>query len=129
MRRAQAQAGVGPDDVDAVVAHATSTPKGDQAEISALNQVFGDRRRSLVVTSLKGNVGHTGAASGAMSVLAALHALNHGILSHIPTSQDIEDEVQFDVPVDAPATGDYGVIQVNAFGFGGQDTSLVLQRA
>lgn len=128
MRRAQADAGLaaGGADVDAVVAHATSTPKGDTVEIRAINEVFGDRGDSLLVTSIKGNVGHTGAASGAMGVLAGLQAMSAGQLPPVGRTRHPEESARFRVVVDEPAKADIDVVQVNAFGFGGQNSSLVV---
>ena len=128
MRRAQRAAGVSSGDVDAIVAHATSTPKGDTAEIGAINDVFGVRGDSLRVTSIKGNVGHTGAASGAMGLLVALHALNDGTLAHIGPTTQVEAGAEFEIVIGKPAIGAFDVVQVNAFGFGGQDTSLVVTK-
>ena len=129
MRQAQRSAGIGPDTISGIVAHATSTPKGDVVEITAINEVFGDRRGSLPVTSIKGNVGHTGAASGGMGLALALHAMKTGQLAHIAPTRDVEEDALFDVVVDKPAVGDYRAIQINAFGFGGQNSSLIVERA
>jgi len=129
MRDAQRMAGVTPDDVVGLVAHATSTPKGDTVEIMAINEVFGERDETLHVTSIKGNVGHTGAASGGMGLLLALHAIATGRLAHIATTHEVEDGARFHVVTDQPATADFDTVQVNAFGFGGQNASIVVRRA
>ncbi|TSD65133.1 beta-ketoacyl-[acyl-carrier-protein] synthase family protein [Aeromicrobium piscarium] len=129
MMRAIRQAGCEPADVDGIVAHATSTPKGDDAEIAAINTVFGDRPDSLHVTSLKGNVGHTGGASGAMGVAVALHVLRSGRLPHLPTTEQPEPAARFHIVTERPTVADFSVIQVNSFGFAGQDSSMVLRRA
>lgn len=127
MRRALVDAGAEPAQVSGIVAHATSTPKGDAAEIAAINDVFGGRE-SLHVTSVKGSVGHTAGASGPMGVAAALHAFDRGRLAHLPTTTQVEPDARFHVVTDRPAEGDFEYIQVNSFGFGGQDSSLVLRR-
>jgi 3-oxoacyl-[acyl-carrier-protein] synthase II len=129
MRDAQRTAGLDPADVTGLVAHATSTPKGDTVEIEAINQVFGDRGGSLHVTSIKGNVGHTGAASGGMGLLLALHAIGTGRLAHIATTHEVEAGAMFHVVTEKPAVGDFPTVQINAFGFGGQDSSLIVTRA
>jgi 3-oxoacyl-[acyl-carrier-protein] synthase II len=126
MIRAQAQAGVPAADVDAIIAHATSTPKGDTAEIGAINDVFGERGESLRVTSIKGNVGHTGAASGAMGLIVGLSAISEGKLAHIAPTTEVEAGAKFEIVIRRPAEGSFDVIQVNAFGFGGQDTSMIV---
>ena len=129
MRDAQRMAGVTPDDVVGLVAHATSTPKGDTVEISAINQVFGERDDSLHVTSIKGSVGHTGAASGGMGLVLALHAIATGRLAHIPTTHEVEEGARFHIVTEKPAIADFHTVQVNAFGFGGQNASIVVRRA
>ena len=80
MRQALADARLEPADVDAIVAHGTSTPKGDSAEIRAINQVYAGAR--VAVTSIKGNLGHPSGAAGAQAVVAALCALRDRKLPH-----------------------------------------------
>lgn len=129
MELALYDAGVSPDDVSALVAHATATPKGDAAEIAAINTVYGARSRPLPVTSLKGHLGHTGAASGAMGVIAASRSMSCGSLPNTAGTRDVDPAAEFAVAIDRPVAVDADVVQVNAFGFGGQNTSVVLRRA
>src|SRR3954447_10305550 len=130
MELAQAEAGVTPADVDAVIAHATGTPKGDAAEITALNALFIDGRpdRDLVVGAIKGNTGHTGSATGAMAVAAGVRAMHDGRLPHVGGTRSLCPAVRFDVVLHEPRTVDIEVLQINAFGFGGQNASVVLTR-
>jgi 3-oxoacyl-[acyl-carrier-protein] synthase II len=130
MEGAQAGAGVAPGDIDALVAHATGTPKGDEAEIRALNTVFeqGGGRTDLVVTALKGNTGHTGAASGAMNVIAGVWAMHHGSLPAVAGTTDLDPEIRFDVVLGEARSIDLATLQVNSFGFGGQNASVVVTR-
>jgi 3-oxoacyl-[acyl-carrier-protein] synthase II len=130
MNQALADAGIRAQDVDALIAHATSTPKGDLAEIRAINDTHSrNRPRPLPVMSLKGHIGHSGAAAGAMSLLAAVFTLNGGVLPHTAGTRDIEPEADFAVAVDRPSSIDARTIQLNAFGFGGQNASLVVRRS
>lgn len=126
MRKALANAGLEASDVDAVYAHATGTAKGDQAEIRALNAVHGGR--DLPVTGIKGHTGHTGAASGAMSAVAALETFESGMLPNAFGTDVVDSEVDFRVITHKPAYVEADVIQINSFGFGGQNASLVLRR-
>jgi 3-oxoacyl-[acyl-carrier-protein] synthase II len=130
MRQAQADAGLaagaGVEGVDAVIAHGTGTPQGDLAEITAIDTVFARRRRDLPVTSVKGNIGHTGAAAGVMNVLAALHGMEHGRLVPTAGTTDPEPSATFRVVLDRPFEAELDTVQLNAFGFGGQDASLIL---
>jgi 3-oxoacyl-[acyl-carrier-protein] synthase II len=130
MELAQASAAIAPTEVDALVAHATGTPKGDEAEIRAINGVFvdGAGRDDLVVTGLKGNTGHTGAGSGAMNVMAGVWAMHHGRLPNVSGTTELDPEIRFDVVLDEPRAVDLTTLQVNSFGFGGQNASVVVTR-
>lgn len=126
MQLALGDAGIASDGVGAVVAHATATPKGDSAEIRAIGAVFG--RRDLPVTSIKGHTGHTGASSGAMGLLAAVRALGTGTLPHTLGTTHVDPEIDFDLVLGGPRSLEADAIQINAFGFGGQNASVVIAR-
>ena len=126
MERAQASAGLDASAIDALVAHATGTPKGDAAEIRALNQTFSDT--DVVVTGLKGHTGHTGASSGAMNIIAGLGAMAGGQLTHIAGTTTLDAEIDFDVAIGQPRSVDVEHLQVNSFGFGGQNASVIISR-
>ncbi|MCZ6726883.1 MAG: beta-ketoacyl-[acyl-carrier-protein] synthase family protein [Acidobacteria bacterium] len=119
----------GSDDVDAVIAHGTGTPKGDIAEIRALNRLFGGREPALRVTSIKGNVGHTAGAAGVMGVQAAVHSFKEGALVPTAGTTEVDPAAEFEVVTGAPEAMDLETIQVNGFGFGGQNASLVVTRS
>ena len=129
MEAAQAEAGLRPQDVGAVVAHGTGTPVGDTAEITALNRVFADKGADVVATSIKGNVGHTAGAAGVMGMMAGLNVFKSGALVPTASTTDLDEDIRFAVPLGRPGTVDTDAVQVNGFGFGGQDASIVLSRA
>lgn len=126
MRKALANADIEPEQVDALYAHATGTAKGDTAEIRAINTVHGGR--DLPVTGIKGHTGHTGAASGAMSAVAALETFASGMFPNAFGTDVVDPDADFQVITQKPAHVDADVIQINSFGFGGQNASLVLRR-
>jgi 3-oxoacyl-[acyl-carrier-protein] synthase II len=128
MAQALDQAGAEPAAVDVLVAHATATPKGDSAEIRAINTLFGGRDVPLPVISLKGHIGHTGAASGAMGAIVGINAMHAGWLPNVAGTTEVDPEVEFHVVTREPVDVDASVVQINAFGFGGQDASMVLRR-
>ena len=129
IRQALADAGLAPQEVGAVIAHATSTPKGDSAEIRALNTVHRPGRQvSLPVTSLKGHIGHSGAAAGGMSLVVAVLALDRGVLPHTAGTRDVDPEATFRVVTGQPLSLSTDTMQLNAFGFGGQNASLIVRR-
>ncbi len=118
----------GSDDVDALIAHGTGTPLGDIAEINAINAVFGAREQRLKVASIKGNVGHTAGAAGVMGVMAALHSMKESALVPTAGTTDVEPSAEFDVVINQPSPGVLNTMQINGFGFGGQNASLVVTR-
>jgi len=128
MRRALADADVPPGEVGAVVAHATATPKGDTAEIRAINEVYGQHARGLHPMSFKGHIGHAGASAGGMGILIAVAALTRGVLPHTAGTVNPDPEADFHVVTQAPVAVDTRAVQVNAFGFGGQNASVVVTR-
>jgi 3-oxoacyl-[acyl-carrier-protein] synthase II len=122
----------GAGDVDALVAHGTGTPVGDIAELAALNRIFGAREKPLRVMSPKGNFGHPHGPAGALGLLAGLFSMQQNALMPTAGTHDVRElmpEVdRLHAVIGAPAEGRIDVLQVNAFGFGGQNASLVISR-
>ncbi|MGE3392182.1 MAG: beta-ketoacyl synthase [Gammaproteobacteria bacterium] len=118
--------------VDAVVAHGTGTPVGDIAELGALNRIYGTREKAMRVMSPKGNFGHPHGPAGALGLLAGLFSMQQNAL--MPTAgtydeRELMPEVdRLHAVIKAPAEGRIDVLQVNAFGFGGQNSSLIVSR-
>lgn len=128
MQMAIAQAALEPDKIDAVVAHGTGTRLGDAAEIAGINAVFGTHAERLKVTSIKGHIGHSGGAAGIMSLVAGLASMDQQALVPTANTRDVDPAARFRVVLDQPAPGPMSAVQVNAFGFGGQNASLILTR-
>ncbi|TXL70718.1 beta-ketoacyl-[acyl-carrier-protein] synthase family protein [Vineibacter terrae] len=129
MQLALQDAGIDAGAVDALIAHATGTPKGDTAEIRAINQVHGGRRRErLPVASIKGHIGHSGASSGGMAIITGLLGMREGRFVHTANTDEPDPEAAFDIVIQAPRAIAYRTLQVNAFGFGGQNASLIVTR-
>jgi 3-oxoacyl-[acyl-carrier-protein] synthase II len=129
MERALADAGIRACQVDALVAHATGTPKGDTAEIQAINRVHVEgREKPLPVSSIKGHVGHSGAASGAMALIAGLMGMKDNRFFHTAGTKKVDPACEFDVVIEKPRDLVVNTLQVNSFGFGGQDASIIVTR-
>ncbi|PSR36231.1 MAG: beta-ketoacyl-[acyl-carrier-protein] synthase family protein [Sulfobacillus thermosulfidooxidans] len=126
MRQALEDAQRTPQDIDAIIAHGTSTIVGDRAEIRAMHDVYAHHH--IPVTSIKGHLGHSMGASGAMSAIAALYAIQDGMLPPTVGTTELDPEVEFDLVQDKAKPGSLSIIQVNAFGFGGQNASIILSR-
>ena len=119
-------AGVGPDEVGHVNAHATSTPLGDLAEARALNLALGTARPP--VTAPKSCTGHLLGAAGAVEAIAALLALSSGRIPAVRNLDDLDDAADLDIVRTVVREHAHDVALSTSFGFGGHDVSLVLTR-
>src|SRR5690606_9055882 len=126
MRRALDDSGVSPSDIPVIYAHGTGTKVGDAAEIRAINSVYDGHTDDLLVTSLKGGIGHTGGAAAAMNLVAALQGMHDDAIAPVATTTEVDPEAKFQVVLKTAAPAQIPAMQLNAFGFGGQNASLVV---
>jgi len=126
MELALADAGVTAADVSHINAHGTSTPLNDLAESVAVRRVFGDN--APPVTSIKGHLGHSLAAAGALEGVASVLTLVNQVIPPTAGTTDVDPEIGLDVVIGEPRRADVEVILSNSFGFGGHNGSVVLRR-
>ena len=128
-RRALEKAGLKPEDVQHVNAHATSTPEGDKAELQAIKTIFGDHAPSLAITANKSMIGHTLGAAGAIEAITTVLAIRDGRVPPTINLTDPDSEGEgLDLTPNTAASRDIRVALSNSFGFGGQNTALVFTR-
>ncbi|MBS1152680.1 MAG: hypothetical protein H6Q89_4378 [Myxococcaceae bacterium] len=127
IRAALSDAGCEPHQIDYVNAHGTATPANDAAEGHALRAVFG--AKVPPVSSTKGVTGHSLGAAGALEAAISLLVIREGFLPGNVGLEEVDPAIGF-APL-GPATGAATVSRVlsNSFGFGGNNTALVLERA
>ena len=125
MRKALNDAGIEPQQIDYINAHATATVQGDLAEGEAIFRLFGN---NVPVSSLKGHLGHALAASGALELCAVVGMLNRQCM--IPTlNLDNVDELCKNIRhVKSLTTENLQLVIKNNFALGGVNSSLVLRR-
>lgn len=111
---------------EVVFAHATGTVVGDAAEAKAIDAVYAGR--TAIVTSIKGHVGHSMASSGAMCAVAGISGMHASRIPQTMGTEHLDPATRFDLVKEGPRSHSYSVFQVNAFGFGGQNASLVISR-
>ncbi len=128
MRAALADAGLVPEAVEHVNAHATSTPAGDVVEVESIREVFGGHADRVAVSATKGMTGHLLGAAGAVEAVFTIQALAEGQLP--PTiNLDRPDPACALDHVDGKArAADVRVALSNSFGFGGVNAALVFRR-
>ncbi|MBI1392066.1 MAG: beta-ketoacyl-ACP synthase II [Alphaproteobacteria bacterium] len=128
MRMALNRAGLEPRHIDYVNAHGTSTPKGDEIEVRAVERLFGDVADGLVMSSTKSSTGHLLGAAGAVEAVFSLLAIRDGIA---PPTINL-DNPSVDTPINLVANAairrPIDTVLSNSFGFGGTNACLVLRR-
>lgn len=130
IRDAHDRAGVSAKDIDLVMLHGTGTVLNDQIEMTALGEVFEGRDRLPYVTAIKSMTGHTCGGSGLLGLVMALLALREGKVPPIAgLEHPIEEAAGFGVPVGRAAEAALGMVQVDAFGFGGLNAVAVVEGA
>ena len=117
---------VSPAEIGYVNAHGTGTPQNDRTEALALRRVFGDG--NVLVSSTKSLIGHTMAAAGTVGAVAALLALQHGLIHPTANLTDPDPEVPFDCVPRVARPAPVELAMCNSFGFGGQNATLVFRK-
>ena len=123
-------AGLKPEDVDAINMHGTSTPLGDVAETNAVKTVFGDHAYKLNINSTKSMTGHLLGAAGAVEAIASIMAIKNGVvpptINHQTADDQLDPKINFTLGQAQKRTVD--VALSNTFGFGGHNACIVFKK-
>lgn len=138
--KAQALAGVSPEQISYVETHGSGTPLGDSIEVAALTEVFGkgvERKNACGIGSVKTNIGHADTAAGIASLIKTALALKHGELP--PSLHFKEPNPELDLPNSPfyvntelrawPAGTEPRRAGVSSFGIGGTNAHVILEEA
>lgn len=125
MQLALGQADLNAKDVGYVNAHATATIHGDIAEAQAIGAVVGDK---VPVSSLKGHMGHTMGASGALELIASLQMINNDIIIPTRNLENQDSECGGINVIFAPQGVKGGVVLKNSFALGGINSTIIIRR-
>ncbi len=128
MRRALEDAGLGPDAVQYINAHGTSTELNDKTETAAIKAVFGEHARRLAVNSTKSMTGHLLGAAGGLEAGVTALALFHQIMPPTINYEFPDPECDLDYVPNTARKAEIVHGLSNSFGFGGTNASLVLKR-
>jgi len=128
MRNALADAGVGPEDIDYINAHGTSTPENDKMEHLGVAAVFGERSSNIPISSNKSMIGHTLTAAGAVEAAFTLLTLEHQRIPPTINYNVPDPSIPLDVVPNVSRDARVNRAISNSFGFGGQNVSLVIAR-
>ena len=130
MKDALDDAQIGPEDIDYINVHGTSTPLGDVSEATAIEKVFGDHAYKVNISSTKSMTGHLLGAAGAIEAIACLMAMKYGIVP--PTINHFTDDEQFNPKLNftfnEAQKRTIDVALSNTFGFGGHNFSVIFRK-
>lgn len=126
VRAALADAGLGEDGIDYVNAHGTSTPENDKMEHLSLSTVFGERMKGIPISSNKSMIGHTLSAAGAVEAVFSLMTMREGVIPPTINYDSPDPAIELDVVPNAKRSAQVRTVLSNSFGFGGQNTCLVM---
>lgn len=126
--RALRRAKLGPQQIDYINAHATSTPAGDASETRAIKSIFGEYASTVAISSTKSMTGHLTGAAGALEAAATILALKHGLLPPTINYEEPDPECDLDYVPNVARKADIQIALSNSFGFGGQNAALVFRK-
>lgn len=128
MRKAIADAGVQPKDIQYINAHATATPIGDPAEVVAIKDVFGAQAYEIPVNATKSMLGHLMGASGAVEAIVTIMTIQEDVLHPTINQETPDPDCDLDSVPNEARSARVDIALSNSFGFGGQNACLVLGR-
>jgi len=123
-------AGLKPEDVDAINMHGTSTPLGDIAETNAVKSVFGEHAYNININSTKSMTGHLLGAAGAIEAIASIMAIHHSkvppTINHHTADEKLDPKINFTFGQAQERVVD--VALSNTFGFGGHNACVIFKK-
>ena len=123
-------AGIKPEDIDAINTHGTSTPLGDVAELKAITKVFGKHAKNININSTKSMTGHLLGAAGAIEAISSILSISHGIIpptiNHTTVDKDIDPNLN--LTLNKSQKREVNIAMSNTFGFGGHNACVVFKK-
>jgi 3-oxoacyl-[acyl-carrier-protein] synthase II len=127
MANALADSAIDPSEIDLINAHGTSTPVGDSTECMAIHYAFKDYATKVPVHSTKSMTGHLVGAAGGIEAIACLLAFEKGVIHPSINLFNQDPAIDLNV-VTKPMEKKVNAVLSNSFGFGGQNSSIILTR-
>ncbi|MFL0353317.1 beta-ketoacyl-ACP synthase II [Xanthomarina sp. GH4-25] len=130
MKNCLENAGVKPEEVDHINTHGTSTPLGDVAELKAISEVFGDHAKHININSTKSMTGHLLGAAGAIESIAAILAMEHGIVPPTINHEFVDENIdpELNLTLNKAQKRNVKVAMSNTFGFGGHNACVLFKK-
>lgn len=130
MKNCLNDAGLKPEDVDAINTHGTSTPLGDVAELKAISEVFGEHAPNININSTKSMTGHLLGAAGAIEAIASILAMKHSLVPPTINHTTIDENIdpRLNLTLNKAQEREVNVAISNTFGFGGHNACVVFKK-
>ncbi|MCL6603709.1 MAG: beta-ketoacyl-ACP synthase II [Paenibacillus sp.] len=122
------EAGIQPEDVDVISAHATSTVVGDHSETLAIKKLFGEGAYQIPITANKSMTGHALGAAGGLEAIALVKSIQEGIIPPTINQEEADPICDLDYVPNIARKADLNIGISNSFGFGGHNAVIVIQR-
>lgn len=127
IRRALEDAGIQPEEIDYINAHGTSTKMNDLSETNAIKACFGDKAKSIPVSSTKSQTGHLISAAGAIEAVFSSLAIHHQQIPQTANRHNPDPDCDLDFVTEGPRQARVQAVLSNSFGFGGSNSCLVFK--
>jgi 3-oxoacyl-[acyl-carrier-protein] synthase II len=127
LHAALADAGIGPEAVDYINAHGTSTPENERMEWLAVSTVFGERAGAIPISSNKSMIGHTLTAAGTIEAVFSLLTIRNGRIPPTINYHEPDPALPVDCVPNVARDAQVTCAISNSFGFGGQNVCLVMR--
>ncbi len=128
MKLALKHARINPEEIDYINAHGTSTPMGDEIEVSAVKKVFGDHSYNLSMSSTKSSTGHLLGAAGSVEAIFSILAMRDQIAPPTLNLEEPSENCDIDLVAKKAKERKIDIVMSNSFGFGGTNACLILRR-
>ncbi len=129
IRMALKQAGISEKEVDYINAHGTGTKQNDAMEMKAINAIFGEYKENIIVSSIKGEIGHTLGAAGAIEFVATAIAMEEGFVPPtINFSEAMDEYKDWNYAANKSVSREIKCAVSDSFGFAGNCCAIVLRR-
>jgi 3-oxoacyl-[acyl-carrier-protein] synthase II len=130
MREVLRESGLQASDVDYINTHGTSTPLGDNSELKAIIDIFGDHAYAMNISSTKSMTGHLMGAAGAVEAIACLLAIEHSFvpptINHV--TPDPEIDPRLNLTLNVAQHREINTALSNTFGFGGHNAAVLMRK-
>ena len=130
MKNVLKDAKISPKDIDYINVHGTSTPLGDIAEITAIENVFNENTKNINISSTKSMTGHLLGAAGAIETIASILAINYKKVPPTINHFNNDDKInkKLNLTFNKPQQREVKIAINNTFGFGGHNTSIAFKK-